>query len=130
MQAIERLAKVEASVASGPDIVELSMAVAQSVLRQELVLQPEVVVSAVQVALEALRGEAPTRIRLHPTMVEAVRTARPDLEPEGIELVADPSLGEGGCIVESAHQALDASVEERLERFRSAFAASLSGGEG
>lgn len=132
--AIQRLGEVHAGLASEPDLVELGLAIAQAVLRQELMIRPEVVVSAVQDALIALRGEKATRVRVHASTLAAVRSARPDLEPDGVELVADNSLGEGGCIVESAHRALDASVEERLERFRRAFAASLAaserGGEG
>ncbi len=129
VESIEGLSAAAQGLAQAPDIVELAMVVAQAVLRQEVLTRPQVVVEAVQSALDGLRGESPTRVRIHPSSLEAVRSARPDLELDGIELVGDDALGEGGCIVEGAHRAVDASVQERLERFRSAFVASFSGGE-
>lgn len=129
-QAIERFTELEAQLAEEPDVVELAMIVAQTILQRELETRPELVMEAVQLGLADLRGEAPTKVRVHPTMLEALTSARPDLAADGVELVADPTLGVGGCIVESAHRALDASVEERLERFRGAFAAALASGEG
>lgn len=128
-EAIESLRRAEASLASQPDVVELGLAMAQAILQHELAARPELVVDAVQDALVSLRGEAPTRIRVHPELLEALRAARPDLEGDGVELVADPALGLGGCIVESRHRALDASVEERVARFRQAFLESLQGDE-
>lgn len=129
LESIEALSAATSSLANAPDVVELAMAVAQAVLRQEILTRPEVVVEAVQSALDGLRGETPTRVRLHTSSLEAVRSARPDLELDGIELVSDDALGEGGCIVEGAHRAIDASLQERLERFRTAFVSSLAGGE-
>lgn len=128
-EAVSRLDKLREQMVQEPDVVELALVVAQEILRAELTLRPEHVMQSVQYALQELRGEMPTRIRLHPLMVEILREERPDLEGNGVELAGDESLGMGGCIVESRHRALDASVEERLERFRAAIH-SILGGEG
>ena len=128
--AIHRLDELQQRLAADPDVVELALVVAEKILQQELQIRPEHVLEAVQLALRELRGDMPTRIRVHPNMLDRLQEARPDLEGNGVEMVADPTLGLGGCIIESRHRALDASLEERLERFRSAIhdAMSVDGG--
>jgi hypothetical protein len=125
--AVSRLNHVREQMLAEPEVVDLALVVAQEILRAELTVRPEHVLESVQYALQELRGDMPTRIRLAPLMVELLRDARPDLEGNGVELVADQTLGPGGCIVESRHRALDASVEERLERFRGIIHAALAG---
>ncbi|MBW3139426.1 flagellar assembly protein H [Ferrimonas balearica] len=96
-------------------ILELVQRVAQQVIRCELTLQPQQVLSLVEETLRALPdGQEGVKIHLEPAAVERLK----ELAPERIQdwtLVADPGISPGGCRVVSENLDADGSAEARLE---------------
>ncbi len=96
-------------------ILELIQRVAQQVIRCELTLQPQQVLSLVEETLRALPdGQEGVKIHLEPAACERLK----ELAPERIQdwtLVPDPSISPGGCRVVSDNLDADASAEARLD---------------
>ena len=65
-------------------------------------------------------------VRLGRADLTWVRRKRSDLLERGVTLVEDPSIGVGGCVVETAEWVTDATIEKRLEAVREAMAALLA----
>ncbi len=122
---LQQLSQAEQAATSSPDVVALAMLVVRSVLEREPLVDPALLERAVEHGIKALRGDAPTRVRVHPLLLEHLQRQRPDLETSGVELLGDAKLGLGGCVVESRHRAFNASLEQRLERFAAALSEAL-----
>ena len=54
---------------------------------------------------------------------------RPELFHAGIELVEDSTLGIGGCVVETPHRVIDATIETRLMAIKDALEVALENAE-
>jgi flagellar assembly protein FliH len=97
------------------DLVHLAVAIARRILRRELSLDPEAIAGLVHAALQRLAGQEIARVRVHPELALAVRTAL--AEGQGVqaaEVVADARLEVGAVIFETERGNLDASVETQL----------------
>lgn len=99
-------------------LLELACDLARQVIRQELRHSPQ--------ALKPLIGEAvaqlvedglPATVRLHPDDLAVLESPfRENASGPMPELVPDPSVSPGGCIVSSASTTVDASIEKRWAR--------------
>jgi flagellar assembly protein FliH len=132
---VERLTETLASFAelrtrmrreSEQELVELSVAIARRVLHRELTLDPEAVRGLVKAAFERIGSRELNRVRVHPAhsglIQSLVEKACPD---RSVELLADPALGPGDVVFETARGDLDASVESQLEEIRRGLADGL-----
>jgi flagellar assembly protein FliH len=97
------------------DLVKLAVAIARRILHRELNTDEEAVAGLVRVALEKLRQQEVTRVRVHSGMRAGVAAA---LERSGsltqVELTADPSLPSGGLVFETSRGDLDVSADTML----------------
>lgn len=111
-----RFAAVETQLAD--ELVELALAVARRAFGTSLALQPEAIVGVVREALSGLlAGRAPVRLALHPDDAPLVREALAGFPDQpGPEIVADPTIGRGGCLIETSEVAIDALVDTRWQR--------------
>lgn len=95
-------------------ILELIRRVSQQVIRCELTLQPQQILSLVEETMQALPDtRAEMKIHLEPNAVHKLK----ELAAEKIKhwtLVADPTISPGGCRIVSDKSDADASVETRL----------------
>ncbi len=96
------------------DCVKLSIAIARRVLRRELSVDPEAVLGIVKAALARLEGREVERIRVHPDDAELIRRYIDGAAGRQLEVVGEPRVERGTCIIETARGALDASVETQL----------------
>ena len=101
-----------------PDLLQLATDIARQVVRQELRCNPHALQPVVAEALDMLGAETkPALVRLHPEdfkHLEAhLRTALPNPK---VEWLADPSVPQGGCMVESQGAQIDGSLERRWHR--------------
>ncbi|RDI97732.1 flagellar assembly protein FliH [Dyella solisilvae] len=95
------------------ELARLAMTVARQVLSHELRTTPDLVVEAVRqatLALPAATGKL--RVRLHADDLNLLRSL--DVAESNWQLVADPTLQRGDCVLESERSRLDARVETRL----------------
>jgi flagellar biosynthesis/type III secretory pathway protein FliH len=99
---------------------EVSIAVAERVLRHELTIRPELLAHVVRDALGALGAAATIEIRLHPDDVGTIHRHRELLADvlgtSELRLETDPSVGRGGCVLESESLTLPAGIPQQIER--------------
>jgi flagellar biosynthesis/type III secretory pathway protein FliH len=116
-----------------PQLVELAFAVAGRVLERVVARDREAVADVAARALETVRQREEVRLRVHPEDAAALREAEPSLSGQlararCIALVEDPSVGQGGVVVETEAGSVDARLVTQLEALRRALE-EASGGE-
>jgi len=104
---------------SEPELIRLAVRIAQKIIGAELCLNPEAIVSVARECLQGIRRERSLTLRVPPADVDLVRRSidvlREAVGPHrSIEVVADPSVEAGGCIVESEYGVIDARLETQL----------------
>ena len=99
-------------------LLELACDIARQVVRQELQVNTRQLRTVIGEALEMIVDDGlPTTVRMHPEDLALMKDALLETLGENApEFVADTSLTPGGCIVQSASMAVDATVEKRWAR--------------
>jgi flagellar assembly protein FliH len=101
--------------------VHLAVAIAGRVIRREIGREPQIQASYVREALELAAGSQQVRVRIHPDDHQALGSLAGQwfeqaLARASAELVADPSVSQGGCVVETEHGQIDQQIETQLAR--------------
>lgn len=100
---------------SEPDLIKLSVAIAERILRRQLSVDPEAIGGLLKAGFEKLRRQESCRVRMHPDHKTAVQRWLEQRGPEcPIELIADSALPAGGIVIETAGGDLDASAGTQL----------------
>lgn len=99
-------------------ILALACDLARQVVRRELQQPLEPLKALVQEAVDlAVEDNRPATLKLHPDDLKLVQAdLAPLLAEHHVKLVADAKLTPGGCLIESAHGAVDATLEKRWTR--------------
>jgi flagellar assembly protein FliH len=97
------------------DMVQLSLAIAQRVVRREVFVDREVVVAIARVALERLGEKQGVTVRLNPDD-HAYALARHGTQwaGEGIAVIADADVAAGGCRVTSPGGTIDTGIDAQF----------------
>jgi flagellar assembly protein FliH len=98
------------------ELVQLAVAIARRILQREVSVDPELTAALAHIALERLGGATPATVRLHPDDYATVTSGH--AMPFGgrqVEILPDPSVARGGCVVESAFGSIDASVDAQID---------------
>jgi len=104
--AAERRAALQAAKAVA---LEVALAVARRIVRSEIERGAQVAARAVEAALSEAGDATVVRVRVNPDEKPQIERF---LEPGSVpELVADPTISPGGCVVETDCGSLDATVE-------------------
>jgi len=100
------------------DLVGLAVEIARRAVGAAIRLRPEHVTPVVLEALQTLAGEhARPVVRLHPEDAALLSDALdPLLAARGVQLVADPAVSPGGCVVETPRASVDATLQTRWRR--------------
>jgi flagellar assembly protein FliH len=97
------------------DLVRLALEIAKKIVHREVKVDHEVALTLARVALARLHSRATATVRLHPDDFAYVSTNRERLGSEGaVEIVADRSVGQGGCIVQSELGEIDGRIEQQF----------------
>lgn len=97
------------------DLVKLALEIARKVVHREVTSDPDIVLTMARVALERLHPRAIAKVLLHPDDFEYVNANRHKLSnTSALELIADVSIGRGGCIIQSEHGDIDARIEQQF----------------
>lgn len=114
-----------------PEIVELALTIAGRIVERELSLDREIVVDTVRSAIEAVGQLLVVRVRVHPDDYDvvaqawsALATAKKDVPAE---LVADPKVQSGGCVVDTTTGFVDAQRNTRFDEIRKQLFAVVGG---
>lgn len=127
-----KIAKVEAMAAAlrqerdtffariEPELVRLSVSIAEKILGRELELRPESVVDLVRNSIKRLRDREHLRVSVNPRDVAQVKEAREDLiaAVDGVrklDIVEDRRVDPGGCVIESPNGTLDARIRTQID---------------
>jgi flagellar assembly protein FliH len=100
-------------------MLELALEVVRKIVREELKLQPAHVLAIVRDTLRRVQGFGRLRIRVNPLDVDLLRQNRPSLLQvvdgvEGIEIVEDRRVDQGGCVIETEQGVYDARIRTQL----------------
>lgn len=115
------------------DIVELAIEVAKAVIRTDVDRDDSVVLNVIEECLRKASSPTTLTIKVNladlPVVVEAKRdiAARfPTLE--SIEVVDDPSVERGGCLIETDSGFLDGRIDQQVDRIKKALDRALREG--
>lgn len=99
------------------EVVELALAMARKVLQREVSLDRELMLAMARVALDRLADAATASIRLHPEDYAMTVAARGSttVSSHGVQIVADPAVGRGGCVVQSEFGSVDVGITAQLD---------------
>ncbi len=108
-----------------PQLVKLSVEIAEKILRHELESKPEAVLEIVRLALLQLPDRDSISLRVSPQDAELIRQHRDAMKVSAggireIEIIEDRRVDRGGCIVESKSGSLDARVSSQLSEIERA----------
>jgi len=98
------------------DVVLLALAIARRVIRREMAADPDALRGLVIAALEKLRGQEISRVKVHPSHAAMVKACLQQALSGGlVEVVSDQSRELGSVIFETSRGNLDASVDSQLQ---------------
>lgn len=107
------------------ELLDTALTLAEDVLGHDVRWSPSAGQDALRRALAVLGDDVATFVaRLHPDDVESLGAS---LGPAGasFEVVADPTVGRGGCIVEAGAARVDARLGAAMARVRAALSAEV-----
>jgi flagellar assembly protein FliH len=109
-----------------PQVARLALKVAEKIIGQEVKASGDSVVGVVRQAMAGLGTREEVKIRIHPHDYPAVDENRKALERlvEGLkllEVVSDPRIEQGSCVLETNLGNVDARISVQLEALAQAF---------
>jgi flagellar assembly protein FliH len=101
------------------DLIKLALLIAQKILLLELVTSRESVVKMAEAALKHVTDKTHVRLRCHPSDMPRLSAARGQLtlavdNLSTLELVGDPNVGVGGCMIDTRTGMVDARLATQL----------------
>lgn len=114
--ASEQIDQAQQVMAQG--VLHLACEIARQVLRRELELNPNALQPVIREALGMLSADSKSAlVRLHPADLEILQaTVEQEFPGMALTLKGDPSISQGGCIVEVAGTLIDGTLERRWSR--------------
>ena len=109
-----------------PDILEISVDIAKKIIKKEVESDPQALINTfVDVLKTVSKSEPKINIRVKPQAVQFIKDTLPNITYEyGIDakvnIIADPSIEEGGCIFQTNNGIVDASIDTQLEIIKKA----------
>ena len=127
MQLAESLAEIsrlreQLAASAEHELVQLALEIAKKVVRREVTVDREIVISLVRLALLRFHNRAMATVRLHPDDYRFVMANREALGLENtITLVEDSTISRGGCLVETDIGDVDARIEQQFNEIERGF---------
>jgi flagellar assembly protein FliH len=102
------------------ELLELALGVARKVVQQELQARPEIWLGMLRNAVRHTVDREHIVVRVPPAVAAFLRTSMPEVraaleDVKEVEVVEDPGLTQGGCVIESRFGEVDIGVETQLE---------------
>lgn len=105
------------------DVVQLALSIARKILHRESQIDPLLLTGVVRVALEGINRDTQVRLRANPDEVRFWRdyfTHSEDIRPAP-DLIGDPSLSPGHCVLETELGTTHISFETQLKEIEQGF---------
>ena len=110
------------------EVVDLAFAVVKALLDRELQLDTHPVRESIRRALSLAPDRGAVVVRVHPGDLSSIHDVAELAPARQVELVADPQIDAGGCVVEVGACRIDAQLSSALERVRAVLGASHGAG--
>lgn len=112
----------ELFLTSEKEVIRLSLEVARKVIKREVAIDEELILTLVKVALSRVADQTLITIRVNPRDYQSIERHRPagigmsenGSASESVKIVEDPLIARGGCIIETESGTIDARVEEQI----------------
>lgn len=105
------------------EAVALAVAIARKILHREAQVDPLLLAGVVRVGLDNVAAGTRVRLRVHPQQVQAWKnffSQQNDLQTLP-ELMGDPTLGLGNCVLETELGSTDLTLESQLKEIEQGF---------
>lgn len=96
-------------------VVHLALAMAKRIVHREITLDRELLTAMARVALNRLGVNAGATIRLHPDDYAATVVAGHADQQGVIQVVPDPVVRRGGCLIQSDFGLIDVGVDSQIQ---------------
>ncbi|HEY0170035.1 MAG TPA: type III secretion system stator protein SctL [Pyrinomonadaceae bacterium] len=100
------------------DVLRLAVKLAEKIIGREIARDDATLADIVSAALRHARQQESLTVRVNPADLPRVQAHRGRLDPSGrarfIDLVADPRVGPGGCVIEGESGTVDARLDTQL----------------
>lgn len=100
------------------DLLRLAVKLAEKIIGCEIAQDEATLAEIVASALRNARQHEMLTVRVNPADMPAVQAHRQRLDPTGrarfLDLVADPRVAHGGCVIESESGTIDAQLDVQL----------------
>lgn len=109
-----------------PDILEISVDIAKTIIKKEVDSDPQVIVNTIiDVLKNVSKNEPKITIRVRPQSVQFIKDTIPNITYQygidsKINIISDPSVDEGGCILQTNNGIVDASIDTQIEIIKKA----------
>ena len=103
-----------------PDILEISVEIAQKIIKKEVSEDPQVLINTIVEVMKGLsKEETKVVLRVNPTQVDIIKQSVPEiLNLAGMDtkvvVLSDENITEGGCMVTTTNGVVDATIETQL----------------
>jgi len=95
------------------DLVRLALALAERIVRREIALDRDLLVTMARVAIDRVGPGTVATIKLNPADY-AQLTASQAVDTGAVQVLADPSVSRGGCIVQTEIGLIDIGIEAQI----------------
>ncbi|MET0649320.1 MAG: type III secretion system stator protein SctL [Pyrinomonadaceae bacterium] len=100
------------------DVLRLAVKLAEKIIGREIERDDATLADIVSAALRHARQQEALTVRVNPADLPRVQAHRDRLDPSGrarfIDLVADPRVAHGGCVIEGESGTVDARLDTQL----------------
>lgn len=112
------------------NVIALALAVAKKIIDKEIDVNPSVVRASIEKALQRMNEETDVVIQVNPDDKEIVEKHWQEIAPQhnmsGWKLEAKSGIGRGGCIIRSANEIIDATIESQMQLVEQVIADSMT----
>ena len=109
-----------------PDILEISVDIAKTIVKKELESDPQVLINTILDVLRTVsKNEPKINIRVRPQSVQLIKDTIPNITYQygidsKINIISDPAIEDGGCVLQTNNGIVDASIDTQLEIIKKA----------
>jgi flagellar assembly protein FliH len=105
-----------------PKIVSLALTIAEQVIHKSIAADGTIVLETVKAAVSESVDRGKIIVRVSPSDHQTVVELRPDLmkmkDVEEVEVISDPDVKPGGCVIRTQNGLIDAQVETGIKEIR------------
>ncbi|MFN8009013.1 MAG: FliH/SctL family protein [Terriglobia bacterium] len=123
LEELRRLRK-DVFVLSEREVIRLALEVAKKLIKREVVIDEELIVTLVKVALSRAADQTILLIKVNPKdflTLQRCQSMPSNGIGEGIRIVEDPMMSRGSLVIETESGLIDARIEEQLKEIEKGF---------